>query len=235
MLARQPHLLPCALALFLAAGVGAAQDGRGGNRGRGAPAEVGAPAGATTTADSAAILVGISRQGAGTTAHVMTAQPFSCTAYGGVFPGELSGLARYPSATIFALSGGHADGGNCYYYAPPTLIGPIPSGVSAIPALAFNAAGNLFGSADLGGGISNGLVEISPFMPATILGPFGGGIVGVDALAFEPGSLFTLYGSTGFAYDGSPGDVLRFNVATGAMLDTGSDLHFPGAACCRAR
>ena len=63
---------------------------------------------------------------------------------------------------------------------------------------------------------------------ATSIGPMGA-TSGVDALAIDP-TTGTMYGSTGFFYDGDPGDVFTFDKATGAGTDTGVDMT-PTASC----
>jgi hypothetical protein len=72
--------------------------------------------------------------------------------------------------------------------------------------------------------IADGLIHINPVTGAsTGSGTYGSGVGGIDAIAQDPTSGI-LYGSTGFFYDGSPGDKITINIATGLATDTFTDM-----------
>jgi hypothetical protein len=171
-------------------------------------------------AGPAAKLLVISPQGGGTTGYEVDTSPAGSSVIG-TATAHLSGLARQPGTRTFFASGGMTDGGNIYTLQPAgaTLIGP--SGFAAVSGLAWNGTGSaLYGTVTVAV-LADGLVQINPLTgAATLVGPMGGGIGGIDSLGFDP-TTNTLYGSTGFFFDGSPGDEIVINPATGAASKTG--------------
>lgn len=211
--------------------------GQGGNagipsgvdlRGRPAPAALGTPV------PSGNLLVGLAPDiGAGTTdAILMTGfgGTFASFKVPGIFPvTSLAGLTHLPGTGIFSISSGNVDGGQIYHIlSNGAFVGVGPTGYASCPALVWGGpAGPLFGVVESLGSIGNSLAYINPFTgAATELDPFGGfgsGITGVDAIAIDP-TTGTMYGSTGFDYDGSPGDVITIDTTTGKATDTGIDI-----------
>jgi hypothetical protein len=132
----------------------------------------------------------------------------------------MSGMSRMPGTRDFYVSGGMTDGGNVYIAAlgaGSVLLGN--SGLGAIPGLAFDPADSTLYGTYTASVLADGLAELSS---TTGLGtPIGAmGVGGLDALAVDPIS-GTMYASTGFFFDGSPGDVIEINKATGAATKTG--------------
>jgi hypothetical protein len=132
-----------------------------------------------------------------------------------------SGASLQPGTRNLFISGGMTDGGNIYLAAGTDSVLVGPSGFSAISGLAWNPAGTtLYGTVTVSV-LADGVVTINPLTgAATLLGPMGGGIGGIDSLAFNPAT-GVLFGSTGFFFDGSPGDEITINPATGAATKTG--------------
>lgn len=211
-----------AIGITLAASPAAAQGGIGGNAGPGLPVASGSPSGAD--AATATLMIGLSGS---TDGVLMSLNPFSVvTTIPGMFT-DMSGLSWLPGSAIFSMTGGHADNGNLYHLlGSGLLVGPIPTtGYSTISGLSWvNGGSMLVGTGSNGiSFVTDRLVYINAFTGAcTDNGPLGGAIDGVDSLAQNP-LTGTVYMSTGYAYDGSPGDILTVNLATGLGSDTGQD------------
>jgi hypothetical protein len=222
-------LLPATLTALTAAwavSLGVAQDGNGGNRGTPTVSNqpVATPSGAAEvpSANLFAALGG----GITTDAYLLQHTPFAnLLTLPGFFPTNLSGLSNLPGTAIFSMSGGMGDGGNVYHFLPSgAFIGVGASGFNSVPGLAWvNGGAQLVGSAAVAI-IGDGLININPLTGAgaTISpgGTYGGGIGGLDAIAQDPVS-GTLFGSTGFFFDGSPGDEIVINLVTGGAMKTG--------------
>jgi len=222
------RLIPTTLGILSAAGLvslGLAQTSTGGNRGTPTTdqlptATVGASSASTPSGNLLAALGGGS---ATTDGYLLQATPFAnILTLPGVFPASLSGLSNLPGTGIFSMSGGMADGGNIYHFLPNgNFVGVGGSGFSAVSGLAWNPTGTtLYGTVTVSI-LADGVISIDPFTGAgTLVGPMGGGVGGIDAIAFNPTD-GVLYGSTGFFFDGSPGDEIVINPATGAASKTG--------------
>jgi hypothetical protein len=174
----------------------------------------------SAAAGGSSTLLVLGPSGGGTTGYlVKTAVP--STEVAGTATAHLSGMARQPGTRFYYASGGMTDGGNIYTLSPggATLVGP--SGFAAVSGLAWNAAGTeLYGTVTVAA-LADGLVSINPLTgAASLIGPMGGGVAGIDSLGFDT-TTGTLYGSTGFFFDGSPGDEIVINPATGAASKTG--------------
>jgi len=201
---------------------GLAGQGQGGNSAASAgvvPTQS-AIGGSSSAAGPAGVLGVISPQGGGTTAYKVTTAPATSTSVASFTP-HLSGLARLPGTRNYYASGGMTDGGNLYLLTGSGALGIGASGFSAVPGLAWNPAGTaLYGTTTVSI-LADGLITLNPATGAgTLVGPMGGGVGGIDSLAFDP-TTGTLYGSTGFFFDGSPGDEIVINPATGAAAKTG--------------
>jgi hypothetical protein len=219
-------LVPASLTVLTAAwavSLGVAQDGTGGNRGT--PQVVNQPVATTPSGADAPTANLLAAIGGGPTAdgYLLQAAPFSVLlTLPAIFPASLSGLSNLPGTFIFSMSGGMADGGNLYHFLPNgNFVGVGASGFSAVPGLAWNLTGStLYGTTTVAI-LSDGLITLNPLTGAgTLVGPMGGGVGGIDAIAFQPTS-GTLFGSTGFFFDGSPGDEIVINPTTGAASKTG--------------
>lgn len=201
-----------------------AQGGTGGNAGPYDHTTVIPPATFPGEAPSSNFILGTAN--GGNDGVLMTFSPFSSTVLPGLFS-NMSGLTNLPGTAIFSMSGGMTNGGNLFHFlANGTLFGPLPTGFSSVPGLAWvkSAAGTeLVGSAAVSI-IGDGLIKINAATGAsTTSGTYGSGIGGIDAIAQDPTS-GVLYGSTGFFYDGSPGDKITINIATGLATDTFTDM-----------
>jgi hypothetical protein len=209
-----------ALGIATAVSMGFAQDGTGGNRGTATP--VTAPS-AGIPAPTANLLIGTANFGGD--GVLMQASPFAVL---GTFPGlfnNMSGLSNLPGTAIFSLGGGMSSGGQLFHFlGNGSLVGPFPTGYPSCSGLAWvNGGGALVGSAGMAT-IADGLIYINPLTGAsTTNGTYGSGIGGLDSIAQDP-TTGTLYGSTGFFYDGSPGDVITINITTGLATDTFTDM-----------
>jgi hypothetical protein len=126
----------------------------------------------------------------------------------------MSGLSRLPGTRIYYMTGGMADGGNLYIAQPgPSSVLLGNSGVGAVPGLAFDPADSKLYGTYTASLLADGLAQISTATgAATPIGFMGAG--GIDSLAISPVT-GTLFGSTGFFFDGSPGDVFTINKTTG--------------------
>ncbi len=228
------YLLPaaCSMAAACLVSLGLAQDSTGGNRGTPTVNQTPAAA-AATPVPSGNLLAGLGG-GATTDAYLIQVSPFAnVLTASALFPTNLSGLSNLPGTGIFSMSGGMGDGGNIYHFLPNgNFVGVGASGFPSVPGLAWvNGGGALLGSAGVSA-IGDGLINIDPFTGAgtTISagGTYGGGVGGIDAIAQNPVS-GKLYGSTGFFFDGSPGDVIEINIGTGTAAKTG--VMTPTPAC----
>jgi len=221
-------LLPVTLTTLTAAwavSLGVAQDGTGGNRGT--PTVGNQPIAAPSGADApSANLMAALGGGATTDAILLGVFPFSIQlTIPGFFPTNLSGLSNLPGSFIFSMSGGMGDGGNIYHFLPNgNFVGVGATGFASVPGLAWvNAGTTLLGSAGVVT-IGDGLIIINPLTGAgqtvSAGGTYGGGVGGLDCIAQNPiGG--KLYGSTGFFFDGTPGDVIEINISTGTAAKTG--------------
>jgi len=176
--------------------------------------------GGTSAVGPAAVLAGISPQGASTVVYRIFTSPASASIVSSS-PTHLSGLARQPGTRNYLATGGMTDGGNLYQLTGTGALLLGATGFSAVPGLAWNPSGTtLYGTTTVSI-LADGLITINPLTGAgTLVGPMGGGVGGIDSLAFDPVS-GTLFGSTGFFFDGSPGDEIVINPATGAGSKTG--------------
>jgi hypothetical protein len=156
----------------------------------------------------------------GSNLYKLTTNPVTTTLQGAITP-HISGMARQPGTRNYLLSGGMTDGGNIYGLAGSGAVGIGPSGFSAVPGMTWNPAGTtLYGTVTVAI-LADGLITINPLTGAgTLVGPMGGGIGGIDSLGWDPVTN-TMFGSTGFFFDGSPGDEIVINPATGAASKTG--------------
>jgi hypothetical protein len=216
-------LLPAALTTLAAAwavSLGVAQDGNGGNRGTSGNQPAVTPSGADAPSGNLFAALG---GGVTTDAYLLQHTPFSnLLTLPGFFATNLSGLSNLPGTLIFSMSGGMGDGGNIYHFLPSgAFVGVGASGFAGVPGLAWNPTGStLYGTATVSI-LADGVISINPLTGAgTLVGPMGSGIGGIDAIAFQP-TTGTLFGSTGFFFDGSPGDEIVINPATGAASKTG--------------
>lgn len=216
-----------ALATAFVCSAGLAVQGVGGNNASGvrkSPTQAIVPPGKTTTGTSA-ILAGIS--GSSQLVHALS------TSSGPIVSGNMgingSGLSRQPGTRNWFSSGGMTDGGNVYLL---TKAGAVLVGGGELGAV----SGNCFDPADgmmygtyTASALADGLCHVDPLTgTATSIGAMGA-TSGVDALGIDP-TTGTMYGSTGFFYDGNPGDVFTIDKATGAGTDTGADMT-PTASC----
>ena len=166
--------------------------------------------------------------GIGTNGYLMNISPFgTMTALQGFFQGaRMSGLSKQPGPGLFfSFSGSFGDGGNIYHYPPggPLVLAGPGAGGFALAGLAYDTTGALWASGDVLS-FNDALYTVDIVSGiATAVGVYGGSICGVDAIAEDP-TVNVLYGFTGFCYDGSPGDVLILDRATGSATDTGVDL-----------
>jgi len=157
---------------------------------------------------------------------LMTLSPFSTTTFPGLFQ-NMAGLSHLPGSAIFSMTGGMTNGGNLFHFlGSGTIVGPFPTGYSSVPGLAWidiGGAPDLVGSAAVSI-IGDGLIHIDPLTgSSTGTGTYGGGIGGIDAIAQDP-TTGTLYGTTGFFYDGSPGDQITIDPISGLATDTFTDM-----------
>jgi hypothetical protein len=214
-----------ALTAVWAVSLGVAQDGTGGNSG--APTVSNQPVSTPSGADipSGNLIAGLGG-GAITDGYLLQVAPFSnLITIPNLFPTNVSGLSNLPGTGIFSMSGGMGDGGNIYHFLPNgNFVGVGASGFSSVPGLAWvNGGATLVGSAAVAI-IGDGLIAINPLTGAgatvSVGGTYGGGVGGIDAIAQNPVT-GKLYGSTGFFFDGSPGDVIEISLATGLGVKTG--------------
>ena len=147
----------------------------------------------------------------------------------------LSGLDfQRGTGTLFA-STGFRDGGRLFTI--DTLTGAASlvgtTGFSAVPGLAFDLDGTLYGSAALGlpspEVVSDRLIRIDPDTGVGVeIGFFGtddfGRIGGLDGIAVDPTS-GTLYGVSGGFYLGGEGVIFTIDTSTGAATRVGQILN----------
>ncbi|MEM7310664.1 MAG: hypothetical protein AAF682_28585 [Planctomycetota bacterium] len=177
---------------------------------------------ASTSPPQASLMVGIEPAApSATNVHLMTTAPFTSTNLV-EFPAKLASMTRRPGSLIFSFTGGFDDGGNLYHLLENgNFIMAGPTGFDACPALVWDESGFF-----LWGTVCNFagdcLVQLDAQTgAATLVGESD--LIGVEALSIDPTD-GTLYGTTGFHYDGSPGDIFTFDKATGEGTDTGFDL-----------
>ena len=214
-----------ALGIFAAVSLGFAQDGTGGNRGPVTPAQpvtgtLGAPV------PSANILLGTAQGGFdGVLMTNVASGAVSATTFPGLF-NNASGASWLTGTPIFSMTGGNGDGGNLYHFlGNGNLLGPFATGFTSVPGSAWiNSGGALVGSAAFAT-IGDALINIDPFtgVGAVIGGGYGSGIGGIDGIAQNP-LTGQIWGSTGFFYDGSAGDEIAIDFATGTAMDGGVDM-----------
>ena len=200
----------------------AVQGGTGGNNAASAgvvPTQE-AIGGGTSDVGPAGALAAISPQGANTVVYRVLTTPPSATVVSSPTV-HLSGLARQPGTRNYFASGGMTDGGNLYQLTGSGVLMIGASGFGAVSGLTWNPAGTtLYGTTTVSI-LADGLITLNPLTGAgTLVGPMGGGIGGIDSLGFDPVTN-TMFGSTGFFFDGSPGDEIVINPATGAASKTG--------------
>jgi hypothetical protein len=198
------------------------QGGTGGNNAASAgvvPTQAPIGGGSSAVGPAQSLIV-ISPQGGSTVGYHVNVPTGTSTVEGSA-PVHGSGLARQPGTRNYYMSGGMTDGGNFYILTATSALLIGPTGFSAVSGMAWNAAGTeLYGTTTVAI-LADGLVSINPLTgAASLIGPMGGGVGGIDSLGFDP-TTNTLYGSTGFFFDGSPGDEIVINPATGAASKTG--------------
>ena len=190
---------------------------------------------------NAGTLIGLNPDSSGTNVLDIQSSPFSFSINGKATPNALSGLDFQPGTLELFASQGHAGGagGNLYTLNRKTGLATLvgATGFAAVPGLTFDPfTGVLYGSADfdpVGSGLllSDGLITIVPgtgvgTKVGTGYGTSGGNpISGLDAIAVSPID-GTLYGVSGFGFDGTPGDVFTISKATGLATKIG-DLSTP--------
>lgn len=166
----------------------------------------------------------------GTNSNVLdiTLHPFSATLLGPSGVRSLSGLDFQPGTGVLFASSGTQGSGRLFTLdttnGTATLIGS--TGFAAVPGLSFGPGGRLYGSADVAGGEANGLILLHPATgQGTLVGLYGSiGQTVVDdisGLAFNARTGI-LYGSTGPAFDGTPGDLVSIHPTTGQATLLGS-------------
>lgn len=220
-----------ALCFAAAATPAVAQGGTGGNAGTPDQQTVTTPPLKSVAAPTSGLMIGTSNHG--NDGVLMQMSPFAVL---GTFPGlfnNMAGLSNLPGTAIFSMTGGMTSGGMLYHFlGNGNIVGPVATGYSSVPGLSWvnTVAGTeLVGSAAVSV-IGDGLIHINPVTGAsTGTGTYGSGIGGVDAIAQDPTSGI-LYASTGYFYDGSPGDVITIDVASGLATDTFTDLS-PAVSC----
>lgn len=178
------------------------------------------------------LLIGIN-PATGNNTNVLSIQtsPFSVSTIG-TAGARLGGLDFKPGTFDLFASSGHAtvNPGSLYKVNMNTgavsLVGS-GTGFKAVPGLAFDYDGKLFGSADtIGGFDTDALISIDPDTGGgSLIGSFGsiGGntVLGIDALAVDPITK-VLYGASGFQFDGSPGDIFNIDKGTGVATLLGT-------------
>lgn len=174
------------------------------------------------------LLIGLNPGGTNTNVLRIQLSPFSASTIGPAGFPSLSGLTFQPGTSTLFASSGTQDGGRLFTLdtatGAATLLGP--TGFRAVPGLEFGPGGVLYGSADVAGGEANGLIAINPVTgQGTLVGLYGSVgptvIDDISGLAFDP-TTRSLYGSTGPAFDGTPGDLFTINLATGLATRVGS-------------
>jgi hypothetical protein len=170
------------------------------------------------------VLVGSSPVGLDSNLHVLTASPFSTAIVGLTGVTALSGLDFAPDTGVLYGSTGNGDGGRLFTVDPDTAVGTLvgATGFAAVSGIVFDVDGTLYGSASLLGGVADTLIRINPATGAAVtVGAYGAGIGGIDALEIDF-STGNLIGTSGFFFDGTPGDVFVIDKGTGAARLIGS-------------
>jgi hypothetical protein len=155
--------------------------------------------------------------------HRLVTEPFRARAVGQPAVEDLAGLAVDPTTGILYGATGSGDGGRLFTVDPDdgamTLVGA--TGFAAVEALAFDAGGQLFGAARVGGATADTLVSIDPATGAgTVIGVFTAPgpqpVPGIKGLAFDltTGALWAI--ST-FQFNGIGGDLLDIDPLTAAV------------------
>ena len=218
------------LAVTTAVSMGLAQDGTGGNRGTPTTPSrtlaLAAPGGADTPTVN---LLLISTAGGANLTLMNATTGAVLVTYPGIL-GNASGLSNLPGTLIFTMTGGMAIGGTVSHLLPNgSIINVGPSGFASVPGCEW-AEDILYGSAE-SSLIGDTLVVIDPFsgFATPVGGGYGSGIAGIDCLGFDTTSGI-LWASTGFFYDGSPGDEIIIDRFTGLAFDTGVDMLDAGGA-----
>ncbi len=167
--------------------------------------------------------------GVGTSVAAVTTLPFQSTVLGSTPVSALSGLAAEPFTGVLFASTGTMSGGllGTLTTNPVAFAAIGPTGFAAVPGLAFAPGGVLFATVDTDG--SGGSDSLATLDTTTGSGTLVGALLldgatpvpGVDALAFDPRTR-ELFATTGFAFDGSPGDLLRIDTASAAVTVLGS-------------
>ena len=172
-------------------------------------------------------LIGMDPGSSDTKILLIQTNPFAVVALGHVPVAALSGLDVQPSTGILYASGGFAGGGadrgSIYTLNPGTLAVTtiMRSGHDAVPGLAADLDGSLYGSAVFtvsSSGAADRLIRIDQVNNHVFsLGTYGtaGGrtIKGIDDIDFNP-STGVLYGSSGDAFE--YGDIFTIDKTTGA-------------------
>jgi hypothetical protein len=181
-------------------------------------------------------MIGLGPVGGGTTFPtntdvlvIQTGPPFAVSSLGPAGVPSLSGLDFQPGTGLLFASGGFKDGGNLYTVDPTsgatTLIGA--TGFEAVPGLAFDLDGTLFGAAAPAGSdpgmqqFATTLIKIDPDTgDSSVVGEFE--VEAIDALAVDP-TTGILYGAggnddgMGFGFD----ELFIINKETGAATSLG--------------
>jgi hypothetical protein len=218
-----------ALGLVATSASVAAQGGIGGNAGTPDQHTVLTPPLKSAPAPSTGLMIGTAN--GGNDGVLMQLSPFAVL---GTFPGlftNMAGLSNLPGTPIFSMTGGMASGGLLYHFlGNGSLVGGFATGYSSVPGLTWakTPAGTVGGYELLGSAavsiIGDGLIHINPITGAsTGTGTYGGGVGGIDAIAQDP-TTGIVYGSSGYFYDGSPGDKITIDPATGLATDTFTDM-----------
>jgi hypothetical protein len=173
-------------------------------------------------------LIGLNPGGQNTNVLNIQLNPFAAAVTGPAGFPSLSGLAFQPGTGTLFASSGTQDGGRLFNLNTATGVATLigPTGFPAVPGLEFGPGGALYGSADVDEGEANGLIAINPATgQGTLVGRYGSAgpnvIDDISGLAFHP-TTGALYGSTGPAFDGTPGDLFTIDPATGAATLVGA-------------
>src|SRR5262249_13340665 len=169
---------------------------------------------ACAAAAQAPTLIGLAPN-IGTDIYRIETAPFAAAVVSVSPINSLSGLDVQPGTGTLFASGGFGSNGDLFTLVAATgattLVGH--TGYSAVPGLAFLPAGRLFGTAQLGTNVADGLIRIDPNTGASVaVGVFGGGAYSVDAIACDP-TTGILYGVSPF---NRPADLLVIDPNTGA-------------------
>ena len=174
---------------------------------------------ACAAAAQAPTLIGLAPN-VGTDIFRIETAPFSAAVVSTSPVNSLSGLDVQPGTGTLFASGGFGSNGDLFTLdaatGATTLVGH--TGYSAVPGLAFLPDGTLYGTAQLGTNVADGLIRIDPATGASVaVGPFGGGAYSVDAIASDP-TTGLLYGVSPF---NRPADLLVIDPGTGVATVIG--------------